>query len=658
MLSHYSEEVDLFKLGSSPVIKEVEIYRRPIVQMITQHLGVSSETVGNWIGTLHWETAVANYENIVWNPIEIGDPDPNNALSPTLYGFLRDDYLSRVVFQVHSSEPMSPNPLGLGNSYLAGFVSDSYPFVGTFPMENGFYLSGSIGNDYYIFEIRDSTDTVCWRGTSVGGDLVQGFTVYMDARNGSTPSRVYLHISAIFVATRLLCNKHPVEDVRGNQWGTRPVGQQGQGGSIWGELRDDDPFTDAQKNYKFFIQFPVAEDFAAISGEKTSVPNSFGLWEPDIYYKPLDGYKPFLPNSWGDWSVWYSAEGSDSQIDATGRVPFLLRHAYPLWSILKILLREADPEIRFDEDNFSDFFGPSVRPDHSEPLTERQMNIFLTPSTNVLFGGYDEPAQKAKISLKRLLDALKKLFNVYWYIEGGNFHIEHKAYFEHGGTYGGSSPIVGLDLGTYFQTLVDKPWSFGQSEFSVDKDRLWSKIEYSWPENSSEVFDGHPLLMTGLLADPNLTDQRSIDLLMGDVDLMMSAPDSYSKDNFIVLNASYEPNKEKYYLPITSIVNWYDTIRHKPQNALMTLTYLNQFYHPYGLPTLNVEIEGASTVAESVARNKVQVAVWPSNGPQFFLTESQLKNLIQTPLGLGEIQDFSLNLLTGKINATLRMALE
>lgn len=669
ILAKLNEEYDLFQLDHSPVIERVMMHTRPILQLYI----LGGNTIGNWMGALHWETPIENWEDLVFNEIEVigSVPDPNNVISTTLYGFLYDQYLSRNVFSVTAmgDDPINPNPIAYGRkgTYVANDCTTN-DLSGTYDMDNGFVMEISYSNGNYFFRIKRN-GTEYWRGNINTSGLGEDFSLVLSAVGGSTPSSMRVAVHKVKVATRLIANTHPITDGGGRTWGTIQAGQSGTG-SRWGYLKsyvpyidgrndvvvNSDPFIDTS-NYKYYIQYAPPVAFMKITGNKTTQPNSFGLWEPNIYYMPEPYYKPFAPTSWGDWAVWYERDGLDSGIDNNGSVVMTLRHAYPLWSVLEVLLQAVDPSIRFDREDFSQFFGPASEPSYLDPLVREQMNVFLTPSSNILVGNYDQPAQKAKIKLGQLLDALKKIYLVYWYIDSsGTFRLEHKSFFENGGSYSGS-PVIGLDLTRYQEVLVDKPWSFVQDEWSAETDNLFSEITYEWPENTSDPFTGRPIKMLADFVDPKLKDERSIEVFVPDVDLMRAAPGDFSKDGFAIMNFNWL-EKLGYILTLYQLEDRCDGTRYRLQNYRMAGIFLNVNYRCYSLPCQSIRSECSVYSALSLARDKIQTARWPATAAQFQDTENQLMKLIKTSVGNGSIQEISVFLCSRKVEAKLRFTLE
>lgn len=668
ILAKLDEEVDLFKLSTAPVIEQVQTKLRPVVQCYIEN----TSTVGNWMGAIYWETPISNWEDLVFSS---DNSDPNNVLNPSRYGFVWDLYLSHHVYTVDFlGNTPNPNPIGIANTYVAGDLASpnsvglpvaGYVKEGEYPMDNDFQLVIRYNAGMYTFIIQHiSSGIIYWQGNLSSGSVPAhgGFSVSLGAQGGASPSSCTLRFRQFNVATRCVANVHPIYDHNNVAWGTLAPGVSGSG-SYWGHLRDDDPFFADSWAYAYFIQYAVPADFAAVSGAKTNYPTPYGLWQPGIYYAQLPHYKPMATSSWGDWSLWYEESGSDPSIDETGSVANILRHAYPLWSVLQVLLAELVPDVTFDPQDFSAFFGPARDPSHLDPIANQMLNLFFTPATNILYGNYDQPAQKAKITLGKVLDVLKKAFSAYWCIdENGKFRIEHISYYEHGGSYNGSPSLL-VDLTTYENTRVGKPWSFAQDEQSYEKDKLWSKISYPWPENASAPFVGYPILMNADYVNPDLADERTINGMMADVDVMRTAPGDYNKDGFVLLCADYDSNKLFYYLSIIELTDGYDNIRYKLQNGRMSGIWLDENYRYFNLPCSDVNVNNNLSVlaAGSVSPNRVQKVNWPGTLGQLLGTgdpESQLKKLVKTSAGFGKIQEFSVFLCSRKIEANLRFPTE
>ena len=90
-----------------------------------------------------------------------------------------------------------------------------------------------------------------------------------------------------------------------------------------------------------------------------------------------------------------------------------------------MLLKQINPAYYFTEANSQFLYGGAA-------IKADTTRLFLTQKTNILRGEYDQPAQKAEVSLKQILDMLDVIYQCKWHMVGNALHIEHISY------YGGS----------------------------------------------------------------------------------------------------------------------------------------------------------------------------------------------------------------------------
>ena len=143
-------------------------------------------------------------------------------------------------------------------------------------------------------------------------------------------------------------------------------------------------------------------------------------------------------------SIWFVFSVVDWLVESSARRTFTIRDTYPLASVISVLLAKIAPGITHEgTTDYSKFLY-----DETNPITNVDQRLFITPKSNLVTAGYDQPAQKAPITLKRITDMLRDCFRCYWFIDEQNrFRIEHIQYFRNGGSYSGS-PVVGIDLTT------------------------------------------------------------------------------------------------------------------------------------------------------------------------------------------------------------------
>lgn len=656
LLKHLNDEIDLFKANTAPHIEPVEIHTRPLLQMWI----VGTPTIGCWMGALHWERELDGWEDYYAPVYGTTGDDPYNTMNPFRWGFVEMG-LSSLNFTATSTGALSPECLRLGGTYVGPVYDNTL----------GNYQSWSVAmNDEFTlyarrianlgtlhFEIReDASGITYWSGNYTWSNIPsdQIFSVALNPMNGASGT-VWLSFEPRRIVTRLLSDRTDIVDDQGRTWGYVHIPDPGNtwSGSGYREVRTDDPFI-GKTTYRYYIQYSPDLGFVVLDGRKTTTPNANGLWQPNVYYELIEGYRPLAPLGWGNCSIWYPASGMDSILDYNGTSSYMLKHAYPLWSVLQVLLTEIDPDVGFDPTDFSGFFNQKGDPTATDPLRGEQVNVFLTPSSNILAGNYDYPAMKAKITLGKLLDALKKIYNAYWYIdESGSFRLEHVVFFELGGSYSTQSSDL-FDLSSYLNPKVQKSWDFGSNKYSFDTSKLAGKILYKWPERASSIFDGNPILMLDPQVDPDETDERSIDSIMTDVDLMKVSTDDYSKDGFVMLCADWVSAKAYFSLPITHYIDT-ENVEYRLQNGRLAGAWLNLYYRRWLLPCPHVIIEDRNFTVTLTVRAREQKVTWPASPSLFYdLWYQPLNFLIKTGLGTGRIKEISVFLYSRKIEATIQ----
>jgi len=102
-----------------------------------------------------------------------------------------------------------------------------------------------------------------------------------------------------------------------------------------------------------------------------------------------------------------------------------------LYSAISKLLTQIAPSISHEPtEEYSKFLYGTLN-----PITNGKFWLFISQKSNILSGNYDNPAQKAPITLKDLTNMLRDCFRCFWYIENNKFKIEHITFFMNGGSY-------------------------------------------------------------------------------------------------------------------------------------------------------------------------------------------------------------------------------
>lgn len=310
--------------------------------------------------------------------------------------------------------------------------------------------------------------------------------------------------------------------------------------SIRGTSTDNipaDDMTSNTKNYTRVIGYNFPNQVAFWEG-KSSKPTEWGLYQPNQYYTmPYyfgypDVWYPIGRYHWGEYSIWYSFSTFDSVIEEESRQPYTLRDAYSLASVVKVLLRKISPKINHEATpEYSEFLYGDIN-----PITGREMRLYITPKSNILAGNYTQSAQKSPITLKMLTNMLAQCFQCFWFIEDGKFRIEHIKFFKNGGSYT-TPPSVGVDLTRLQNPRNGKAWSWGTSQITYDKTKLPGVYEFSWMDNVTTAFEGESIRCISPFVTEEQKEQVSVTNFTTDIDFMIANPNECSKDGYALINA-------------------------------------------------------------------------------------------------------------------------
>lgn len=602
VLAGMDNEYNLIDLA--PVIESVKLDKRPMIQIY-----VPGQTViGCFLSGMWWEQ-------------ECNAVDSENDLLET-YHFSENKRM-RVLDVTQTGTPVLPSVvMGTPNgvSYY-DITKGGYRFR--------VYLDDTTDpdNPFYMWEIVRVYDSArLWSFQQTGNFPAMPYTVTLSPNeNAGATGIVNLYIRDIAVFARYVTDMESVSGV-----------------SAYPIPADD--IVENNRNYHYVIgyYFPNTIWF---SDYLTATPTKWGIYQPGLYYDPGipalvgDGEaSPIARAAWGRISLWFVFFELDVAIESNWRKEFVLKDAYPIWSVISVLLDKIAPEISHEgTTTFSRFlYG-------TNPLTYIDQYLFITPKSNVIASGYDQPARKAPITLRQITNMLRDCFRCYWFIDAQNrFRIEHIWYFMRGGTYTGT-PVVGMDLTQQIVTRNGKPWSFARNQYEFDKPQMPSRYQFGWMDDVTELFEGFPIDVISNYVDLGNIEQINISQFTSDVDYILLNPGNISRDGFVLLGATLVNGEYK--LPYYNfVINYTD---HYLQNAWVSFMYL-QFYYMYDMPTYDVEINGEQQRVRGIKKLKRQTLKFP------VLTEPDMFNLIKTGLGNGVIEKLSVNLSSRNANATLK----
>lgn len=610
ILAGLDKEYNLIELA--PSIVEIKADKRPMIQVYVPGQSV----IGCFLSGMWWEQ----------------EAEPESDETKLVNNFYFS--LNKSLAMVEVSGTMSPQLPGLFTKSFTGAkfnltTQGNQDFVGTTYTFRYYFYAGGGGATQKWQILRNSDSTVMWEKSWSGGTLPDTSlpqTVTLTPVSGTGASgNVTLYVHQIPVYSRFVCDTAQVSGIN-----TYAI--------------PDDDIVENNRNYTRVIGY-YFPDTIYFSTSFTETPNQWGLYQPGQYYQPPYLYWspelfPVARNAWGRVSIWFTFSAFDWIVEESGREPFTIRHAYPLWAVLNVLLQQVAPNIDFRANyNYSQFLYPY----DVNPISGYDFGLYITPKSNIVTAGYDQPAQKAPITLRNVFDMLRDCFRCYWFVDENNhLHIEHIQYFRNGGSYSGT-PVVGIDLTTQQVPRNGKPWAFARDQFKFDKPAMAARYQFGWMDDVTQLFDGFPIDILSKYVNPDNIEQIDISRFTSDIDYILLNPSAVSKDGFVLLGAINQNGG--YALPYVNFP--IDNNDHILQNAYVAFCLLQRYY-AYDMPAPNYAINGVQMYAQGIKKLKNQSIRFP------LLNDPDLVELVKTNLGNGTIEKLSVNLSSRNANATLK----
>ena len=506
VLAGIEKEFNLIDLA--PEMAIIKADKRPMVQVYIP----GDSTVGCFLAGMSWEQEcdVVTDEQALVNTY-------NFALSASL-----------AVVEVTGDGSSPQIPAIFTKRYAASKFNPATPgttdFVGADYTVRYYFQVGGGGFTQRWQVLRNSDSTVLWEWSTSGGGMpviqTLPFEVTLTPVSSSGASgNITLYVHDIPVYCRYVLD---VDTIMGQN--TSPI--------------PDDDIVENNRNYRRVIgyEFP---DCIFFSTNRSSTPTKWGLYQPGEYYQKPAGefyYGEFFPVSrreWGKVSVWFAFFAFDQTLEEAGRKAYTIKNNYPLWSVISVLLGQIAPGITHEATtDYSIFLYSSI-----DPIAWSAQKLFLTPKSNILTADYDQPAQKAPVTLRKILDMLRDCFRLYWFIDDQNrFRIEHITWFMRGGSYHPSENIA-HDLTQEIVSRNGKPWAFARSQYKFDKPAMAERYEFGWMDEVTYLFEGFPIDIISKYVTPGNIQQTKVDQFTSDIDYMLLNPGACSKDGFALLGA-------------------------------------------------------------------------------------------------------------------------
>ena len=299
-------------------------------------------------------------------------------------------------------------------------------------------------------------------------------------------------------------------------------------------------------NYKYVAQpSPGTVGDGYISNNFSEEPTEWGIADNSKYFAPpisttIGSDPQFMPMARSTWryaSVWFAFGPDSFMFDTPCEEGYNLRDAHPIESVISVLLKEIAPDITHDGTaEYSEFLYGSSQYSFGHKL-------FITQKTNILKGEYDQPAQKAEISLQQVTSMLASCFQAYWFIEDGKFKVEQIAYFMNGGSYMQTTRQISYDLTKYKNLRNGRMWGFAQSTYKFSKIDMPQEYVFEWMDEVSQPFAGNPIEIDSKYVTEAKQEEITVSNFSSDIDYMLLTPDNFGEDGFALLAADVAEKK-------------------------------------------------------------------------------------------------------------------
>jgi hypothetical protein len=601
VLAGLDKEFDLIKLA--PKIQKCMIVKRPCVQL---HIENDSSVTSYASGT-YWEQDVINDAGLTQNMW---------AFSSFMLTFTMSNgtIYTGVLYR---------NNVSSGTNY----EGTAYDDKGLYRMEIAMNTVDTSGTTTFkIYGINNGT--LYWEGETYAGVSENGELLWEDTINMQmvTPpvTNVTMTWRSNYIQSRILTDR------------------QSMTGYDLYRITSEDAL-EINPNYKYGAKVSFS-NVVFVSARKTDTPNKWGMDSNGKYFLPPEdegGYLPLSKSNWTNSSYWFKYNDSVYEIDRIGRNSFVLNDAYPIHSVIQVLLNEIAPGITHSNTTaYSQFLYSE-----SDPISHKDINLIMTPTSNVKKAGYDQPAMKAPITLGEVLSMLYNTFKLKWHIKDSKLIIEHIQYYYNGGTYD-TEQQIGLDLTTTIQPSNNKPWGMGQNSFEYDKENAPERFQFSWANDVTEPFEGYPIEVKSNAVQKGNIEEITVGKFTSDIDFILSNPSMISDDGFVVMSCYYNSTLRQYTLPF--VERTIDGFTYNLQNGYLAYIVLQPDYWVYDMPGRTLMINNAEYVAQSVTRKMKQSIKFPT------YDDIDPMTLVKTDLGVGKIDKCTVSLGTRMNNVTLK----
>jgi hypothetical protein len=241
-----------------------------------------------------------------------------------------------------------------------------------------------------------------------------------------------------------------------------------------------------------------------------------------------------------------------------------------------------------------------------------------------------DPATKGLISFNGLMDMLKDIFNVGWFIdENGDFRIEHWSYFEN---------TAGSDID--LRTLDNGKWVYHKNRWEYNIGDMPNREHFEFMEARAIDFIGYDIIYDSLATFNRYKDNqkdRNV-LVTTDIGYVYSSPEEIDNNGWVILQTDGAGNVE---------FEEGEIIHVNLPNGHLSWSKLHENYWRHGRVIGSGRMNNVDTVFSSYKRNIKQVEVaYPECCSEFDPMAHKV-----TGLGDGEVRSASYRLIDGMVTS-------
>lgn len=533
VLEHMDEKYDIIRL--KPVSSEITLHKRPVIQTYVvsganspDSPGVGDKTVTNVLGGMTWEQPIrAKADSIGRNTLE------------KKYRFA----LTKSIGAYRIDLPQDSPYYHLNGTYTCGLALYQYDFRASdkiiFSGDNGYEL-------VLFFESEPASDedsqNIWWKAVGLR-DVPGKKWAILDKVQWDNNQDI---VSPIILETLRIKDI----ELKGRRLDLymRTLADKYRSADNAKDVPAED-IVENNLNYKYVL-YQGNTGFFTINKRTSKEPTEYGLSSDGRYFtSPPDNnswrYLPLNRSMWETFSIWTAympgtAQNSSYSLYEENRISdFTLRNAYPIWSVMKRLLGKMSGQVTHEgTDDYSVFLYDKV----TSPFRREGRRLFITPVTNIKKTYYNIPAKKGKLSLRDILDFMRDVYRVYWFIDDeGRFRLEHVVWFMKGGGYAvGDDNPIGMDVTEIHSPRHLNSWAHDTNKWGFNKLEMPESASFKWAEKSTGPFDGYKIEYESNYVKKGLHKKTNIGAFCTDVDYIISNPGAIGNDTWVAMEAEYD----------------------------------------------------------------------------------------------------------------------